>query len=90
MANVKRKAVVSADVGDLTEVEELVRKGHYRTVSEFVREAMRERLRQLRRDGLARQVARYCDEVAPGEDAELIAWQAFDTGEKTRRRRAPR
>jgi len=86
MADRKRKAVISAREEDLAAVEALVRQGRYRTVSEFVREAMAEYLERVRREQLAEQVTRYCDEVRPDEDAELIGWQAFGSAAAPRKR----
>jgi Arc/MetJ-type ribon-helix-helix transcriptional regulator len=87
MGDPKRKAVISADAEDLSAVEALVREGRYRTVSEFVREAMAEYLDRVRRERLAEQVGRYCEEVSADEDAELVAWQAFDPPPASRGRR---
>jgi Arc/MetJ-type ribon-helix-helix transcriptional regulator len=56
----------------------MVRRGRYRTSSEFLREAIDDKLERLRRDLLAEQVARYC--VRRAADEGLIAWQAFDAG----------
>lgn len=75
----KRKAVVSADAAHLDEVEALVRQGKFRTVSDFVRRAVAEKLERIEAQRLADEVARYCDEKAGDEtDAELVEWQAFD------------
>jgi len=90
MATSKQKAVISARKEDLDEIALLVKGGRYRTVSEFVREAVAEKLARLRRARLAEQVARYCDEVSRAEDAELIAWQAFDERPAPKGRRAKR
>ena len=86
MGAAKRKAVVSADADQLGAVKDLVQQGRYRTVSEFVREAMSEKLERLRRDELADQVTRYSEEE--DRDDELIAWQAFDAPAVRRGRRA--
>ncbi len=86
----KQKAVISARKEHLEEIGTLVRGGRYRTVSEFVREAVAEKLERLRRVRLTEQVARYCDEVSRGEDAELISWQAFDERPARKARRAKR
>lgn len=90
MAVSKRKAVISARKEHLDEIGALVQGGRYRTVSEFVREAVAEKLERLQRVRLAEQVARYCEEVSRGEDAELISWQAFDERSARKARRAKR
>jgi Arc/MetJ-type ribon-helix-helix transcriptional regulator len=75
----KRKAVFTAEPEQLEQIQEMVRKGRYRTSSEFLREAIDEKLARLRRDLLAEQVARYCGKGYAREDEDLIAGQAFDT-----------
>lgn len=77
MARTKRKSVISADAEHLARVAELIRVGRYQTLSEFVREAMAEKLERLRRVRLAEQVARYCEQGYQDEDLDLIAVQAF-------------
>jgi Arc/MetJ-type ribon-helix-helix transcriptional regulator len=72
---VRKKAVVSAEPAVLAEVEALVRRGAYATVSAFVREAMADKLARVRSLELREQVAKYCRE--DGDDNELIAAQAF-------------
>jgi Arc/MetJ-type ribon-helix-helix transcriptional regulator len=74
----KRKAVFTAEPEQLEQIQEIVRKGRYRTSSEFLREAIDEKLERLRRDVLAEQVARYCSEGYAGDDEGLIGGQAFD------------
>ena len=74
----KQKAVFNADKDDLAQVEALVAEGRYRSVSEFVREAIAKRLRQLEALRLREQVARYVAKARANEDAELIEHQAFD------------
>jgi Arc/MetJ-type ribon-helix-helix transcriptional regulator len=72
----RKKAVVSAEPAVLAEVEELVRRGSYATVSAFVREAMADKLARVRSLELREQVAKYCRAVRHDDD-ELIAAQAF-------------
>jgi Arc/MetJ-type ribon-helix-helix transcriptional regulator len=72
---VRKKAVVSTEPAVLAEVEALVRRGAYATVSAFVREAMADKLARVRSLELREQVAKYCREA--GDDNELIAAQAF-------------
>lgn len=71
----RKKAVISAEPDVLSEVQALVRKGAYPTVSAFVREAMADKLARVRNLELREQVAKYCRAV--GDDDELIAAQAF-------------
>lgn len=75
----KRKAVFTAEPEQLEEIQEMVRKGRYRTSSEFLREAIDEKLARLRRDLLREQVARYCEKGYADDDENLITLQAFDT-----------
>lgn len=74
----KRKAVFTAEPDQLDRIQEVVRRGRYRTSSEFLREAIDEKLERLRRAFLAEQVARYCSEGYAGEDEGVIGAQAFD------------
>lgn len=67
--------MVSTSPEHVAEVEKLVGAGHYRSVSEFVREAMAEKLERLAAARVAEQVSRYC---AMEQDDDLIAGQAFD------------
>lgn len=77
MSTTRRKAVVNATAGDLDRVNELVARGVYRSLSEFVREAMAEKLAAIRQEQLAAQVTDYCLESHADEDAELISGQAM-------------
>ncbi|MSP61576.1 MAG: hypothetical protein EXR72_14800 [Myxococcales bacterium] len=77
MAQKKRKAVFTAEPGQWAELEEIVRSGSYRSASEFLREAIDEKLARIRRARLAEQVARYCAAGHGGEDHDLIAAQAM-------------
>ncbi|HEX9150431.1 MAG TPA: ribbon-helix-helix domain-containing protein [Thermoanaerobaculia bacterium] len=74
----KRKAVFTAEPEQLDRIQEFVREGRYRSSSEFLREAIDEKLERLRGDLLAEQVARYCEKRYADEDEGLIARQAFD------------
>jgi Arc/MetJ-type ribon-helix-helix transcriptional regulator len=74
----KRKAVFTAEPEQLDRIQEIVREGRYRSSSEFLREAIDEKLERLRGDLLAEQVARYCEKRYADEDEGLIARQAFD------------
>lgn len=77
MPRTKRKAVISADATDLEAVETLVREGRYRTVSEFVREAVSEKLSRHWRERLTEQIDRYAAAGTDGADDELVEWQAI-------------
>lgn len=78
MGQPKRKTVFSANPEQALAIQVIVDTGRYQSPSELIREAIDDKLAAIRREELARQVARYCDGEA-GEDApELIGWQAFD------------
>ena len=81
MAEVKRKAVFTAEPSQLERIREVVESGRYRTSSELIREAIDEKLERVRRDLLAEQVSAYCERRYAGEDADLIDLQAFDPEE---------
>ena len=76
MPQVKRKTVFTAEPMQIERIQELVRRGSYRTASEFLRQAIDEKLARLRRDRLAEQVARYCQDGHAVEDDGFIAEQA--------------
>jgi Arc/MetJ-type ribon-helix-helix transcriptional regulator len=78
MAQPKRKAVFTAKPDQLEKIQSHVGAGRYRSSSEFLREAIDEKLERLRRESLAEQVARFCEAVDTTEDDGLIASQAFD------------
>ena len=73
----RKKAVISAEPAVLAEVEALVQRGAYPTVSAFVREAMSDKLARVRNLELREQVAKYCREGSDKDDDELISAQAF-------------
>jgi Arc/MetJ-type ribon-helix-helix transcriptional regulator len=81
MGQTKRKAVFTAEPAQLEEIEAVVRSGQYRSASEFLREAIDEKLRRLRRLRLEAQVASYCAEGYGDEDRDLAELQAFDRDE---------
>lgn len=85
----RAKAVVNADRRQLVEIEQLVRRGAYASTSQFVREALDEKLERLREARLREQVARYATEGLSDEDENLVSGQAFETTGR-RRARAPR
>lgn len=78
MAPTKVKSVFTAEVRQVARIRSLVRSRRYKTTSEFLREAIDDKLAALERASLEQQVARYCDLGASEEDRELIDAQAFD------------
>jgi len=86
----KQKAVVNAEKSQLDRVQRLIDNGRYRTVSEFVREALDEKLRRIEQDRIAEAVARYCAAGHADEDTDLIDAQAFDAGSGLRKRKGSR
>ena len=78
MASTKLKTVFTAEARQVERIRSLVRARRYKTPSEFLREAIDEKLAALERARLEQQVARYCDTAVTGEDRELIDAQAFD------------
>lgn len=78
MAQTKQKTVFTAEPAQLEEIRKVVRSGRYRSTSEFLREAVDEKLRRTRRESLAEQLDRYCTEGYASEDRDLIETQAFD------------
>jgi Arc/MetJ-type ribon-helix-helix transcriptional regulator len=78
MAPAKVKSVFTAEVRQVARIRSLVKARRYKTTSEFLREAIDDKLGALERERLDAQVARYCDAGASEEDRELIDLQAFD------------
>ena len=78
MGQTERKAVFTAEPRQLEEIEAEVRSGRYQSASEFLREAIDEKLYRLRRARLEAQVASYCAEGHADEDRDLVDFQAFD------------
>jgi Arc/MetJ-type ribon-helix-helix transcriptional regulator len=78
MGQTKKKAVFTAEPTQLEQIEAVVRAGKYRSASEFLREAIDEKLRRLRQERLEAQVASYCAEGYGDEDRDLVEFQAFD------------
>lgn len=76
MAHVKKKIVFVAETGQVYGIRDHVKNGRYRNASDFLREAVNEKLARLRRERLTKQVANYCNET--GDASEFIAVQAFD------------
>lgn len=88
MGTVKR-TVVKTDPAQVARVLTHVAEGRYRTVSDFVREAMDEKLARLDEALLTDEVARYCAAGHAEEDTDLIAAQALEPSSRVRSR-APR
>ena len=78
MAQTKAKAVFTAEPDQLRQIREHVKSGRYQSASEFLREAIREKILRLRRERLADQVARYCEESEGTNSTDIMDFQAFD------------
>jgi Arc/MetJ-type ribon-helix-helix transcriptional regulator len=72
-----RKVVFTPAAGDLEEIAREVRRGRSKSVSSFVRDAVREKLRRLQDQRMFDAVERYCAEGADDTD-DLLAAQAVD------------
>ncbi len=72
----KVKTVFTADATQVAAIDALVQRGRYRTTSEFLREAIDDKLRHLRATRLSDQVARYCASGHADEDDSLVRAQA--------------
>jgi Arc/MetJ-type ribon-helix-helix transcriptional regulator len=90
MASTKRKAVINAEGSQIDRVQQLIDAGAYRTLSEFVREAVEEKLARLHLDRVAEAVESYCAAGYADEDGDLVAKQAFDGERKQTRKRSRR
>ena len=77
MAQRKQKAVFTANAEQVRQIRVVVQARRYRSASEFLREAIDEKLERLRAERLEAQVDRYCSEGAAAEDVGLIEFQAF-------------
>ncbi len=82
--------MISAAPAQIEEVSRLVRDGRYRSVSDFVRQALTEALRRERERRLAEQVDQYVAAGHATEDADLALAQAWPDESKPRPRRGPR
>ncbi len=78
MATSKKKAVFTAESQQLEDIRVRVTSGEFRSLSEFLREAIDEKLERLRREQLRAEVERYCRVESIHDDGELIEAQAFD------------
>ena len=90
VGTLKRKAVINAEASQIERVQPLIDAGRYRTLSEFVREAMDEKLHRIEQERIAEAVERYCAAGHADEDVELIDVQAFDTKRSSPKPRGPR
>jgi Arc/MetJ-type ribon-helix-helix transcriptional regulator len=79
-----KRTVVKTDPEQVARVLTHVAEGRYRTVSDFVREAMDEKLARLDEALLTDEVARYCAAGHADEDPDLIASQAFEPPSRVR------
>ena len=88
----KRRTVINAEPEQIERARTLVAQGHYRTLSDFVREAMDEKLARVEDALLTDEVARYCAAGHAEEDPELIPAQALEPTPPPRRppRKTPR
>ena len=77
MGTTKKKTVINAEAAQIERVQPLIDAGRYRTLSEFVREAMDEKLQRIEREQIGEAVERYCAAGHAAEDIELIGVQAF-------------
>ncbi len=77
MGTTKKKTVINAEAAQIERVQPLIDGGRYRTLSEFVREAMDEKLQRIEHELIGEAVERYCAAGHAAEDAELIGIQAF-------------
>ena len=82
----RQKAVINADKSQLHQVKRLIESGRYETLSEFMREAVAEKLERLEQDHVAEAVGRYCAAGHADEDVDLIGAQAFEGKRRSRRR----
>ena len=72
----KQKAVVNAEKSQIERVQRLVEAGHYGSLSEFVRDAVNEKLARIEQGRIAEAVERYCAAGHADEDEDLISGQA--------------
>jgi Arc/MetJ-type ribon-helix-helix transcriptional regulator len=90
VATTKRKTVINAEASQIERVQPLIDAGRYRTLSEFVREAMDEKLQRIERERIAEAVERYCTAGHAAEDLDLIDEQAFGSKQASRKSRGSR
>ena len=90
MGTMKRKTVINAEASQIERVQPLIDAGRYRTLSEFVREAMDEKLQRIERERVTEAVERYCAAGHAVEDLDLIDVQAFESKQPSHAGRGPR
>lgn len=78
MGDRMKKAVFTAEPWQLAQIQALVQAGRFRSTSEFLREAINDKLMALQQSRLGEQLGRYCADGHGDEDAELIEAQAFE------------
>lgn len=83
MRSPKKKAVINAEASQLAEVQGLIRAKRFRTLSEFVRLAIDEKLERLQTEQLAKDVERFVSAGHASGDDDLVQAQAF--GKRPRR-----
>jgi Arc/MetJ-type ribon-helix-helix transcriptional regulator len=71
MGHTKKKTVFLAEPAQWEQIEAMVQSGKYRSASEFLREAIDEKLRRIQRERLDAQVASYCAQGYGNEDRDL-------------------
>jgi Arc/MetJ-type ribon-helix-helix transcriptional regulator len=81
----KRRTVVNAEPRQIERAMVLVKQGRYRTLSDFVREAVDEKLARIDDALLEDEVARYCAAGHAIEDVDLVTGQSFDPNPRSRR-----
>lgn len=82
---IKRRTVINADSSQVDRALAMVAAGRYRNLSDFVREAIDEKLARIERARLDDEVARYCAAGHANEDLDLIEAQAMDERQAARR-----
>ena len=86
----KRKTVINAEASQIERVRPLIDAGRCRTLSEFVREAMDEKLQRIERERIAEAVERYCAAGHAVEDLDLVDAQAFGSKQAPHKTRGSR
>ena len=90
MGTTKRKTVINAEASQIERAQSLIDAGRYRTLSEFVREALDEKLQRIERERIAEAVERYCAAGHAAEDLDLIDVQAFESKPPSHKARGSR
>ena len=87
MSEAKQRAVVRAEKSQIERVRRLVDAGQCRTVADFVRDALEEKLARAEQAKVAEAVDRYCSSGHANEDVDLVDAQDFTREPTTTRRR---